>query len=962
MRKYYVLAVTLLLAATLAGEFLSSAQSAATTTFTVNSLGDTPDASLADGLCADASGACTLRASIQQANSDLLDETISFSVTGTINLTTALPELSTNITINGPGPNELNVRRDTAEWYRIFKISVGATVSISGLTISNGIAPREFTNASGGGGGISNSGVLTLTNCIITGNSTIQPQDGGALFTGSGGGIDNTGTLTMTACTVSNNTAGRGGISKSGGGTPGGDGGGVNNIGALTMTNCTISGNSAGDGSDGGTNGGPGGRGGGISNSNTGGPHGTMSLTSCTVSQNRSGRGGVATVAGPGGPGGYGGGIYNLTAMTITGSTVNNNVTGDGRGGFGGAGGGIYNFRTLIVSNTTVSGNSTGRGGFGGGANNPGDGGDGGGIGNSGNLKLSNSTVVLNATGQGGSGRDGRGGGVHGAAQIRSNIIADNVTSATTGRDVFGNYTSSGYNLIGLGEGGSGFLSTDQVGSSSQSLPPGIGPLGLYGGPTRTHILLIGSAAIDTGLARDIDDNQVTADQRGFARPFDVPNILPAAGGDNGDVGAFERQSSEPTPEPTPQPTPTPTPTPPPTPTPTPTPPPTIVLFDFGPYSVTEACTIVVVRISRLGPKEGTTEVTYEARDGGAKQPADFISPSRRVAFGPNEDTKTVLVLISDDSRPEGTEEFELALTSVKGGTIGFRRVITVTIGDNDPFDRPSSNPIDNPATFVCQHYHDFLNRQPDNEGLNFWTNQITACGTDPGCLAEKRENVSAAFVLSIEFQQTGFFVSRAYQVGLGALPDNPRYAAFLNDAYEIGRDVVVGQPGFLQLLEANQESFSIDFVERPEFRDTIGKLDRDQYVEALFANAGVTPTVEERRAALDAFGGGITAERARTLRSVIESGSVYNKLYNQAFVQLQYFGYLRRNADDLPDRDFGGYNFWLTKLNSFTFPGEDVRDEGVALTRVKRAEMVRAFITSGEYRGRFVGDPNQGQ
>ncbi len=62
---------------------------------------------------------------------------------------------------------------------------------------------------------------------------------------------------------------------------------------------------------------------------------------------------------------------------------------------------------------------------------------------------------------------------------------------------------------------------------------------------------------------------------------------------------------------------------------------------------------------------------------------------------------------------------------------------------------------------------------------------------------------------------------------------------------------------------------------------------------------------------------------------------------FNEAFVLMQYFGYLRRNPNDPPDADFSGYNLWLNKLNSFG--GNFVN-----------AEMVKAFITSIEYRQRF--------
>ena len=71
----------------------------------------------------------------------------------------------------------------------------------------------------------------------------------------------------------------------------------------------------------------------------------------------------------------------------------------------------------------------------------------------------------------------------------------------------------------------------------------------------------------------------------------------------------------------------------------------------------------------------------------------------------------------------------------------------------------------------------------------------------------------------------------------------------------------------------------------------------------------------------------------------------------------IQYFGYLRRNPDDSPDSSFLGYDFWLAKLNSFSQPGEDMRDDSQAFTRVQKAEMVRAFIESAEYRRRF-GQP----
>ena len=119
------------------------------------------------------------------------------------------------------------------------------------------------------------------------------------------------------------------------------------------------------------------------------------------------------------------------------------------------------------------------------------------------------------------------------------------------------------------------------------------------------------------------------------------------------------------------------------------------------------------------------------------------------------------------------------------------------------------------------------------------------------------------------------------------------------------------------------------------------------QFVDALFANAGVTPSATDRDAAIDEFGGAgntaDTAARGRALRRVAENSTLAQQETNKAFVLMQYFGYLRRNPNDAPEPglNFDGYNFWLGKLNQFN--GNFVN-----------AEMVKAFIVSGEYRQRF--------
>jgi len=261
------------------------------------------------------------------------------------------------------------------------------------------------------------------------------------------------------------------------------------------------------------------------------------------------------------------------------------------------------------------------------------------------------------------------------------------------------------------------------------------------------------------------------------------------------------------------------------------------------------------------------------------------------------------------------------------------------------------SNSVDSAAFFVRQHYQDFLNREPDTEGLSFWTNEITSCGFDQQCTDVKRINVSAAYFLSIEFQQTGYLVYRLYKASYGNLPNMPvplKFSEFLPDTQKIGHDVIVNHSGWEQTLENNKQAFLLEFVQRPRFTETYPtSLTPDQFVDRLFSNAGITPLFSDWTNAANEFNSAIAtndvAARARALRDVAENPLLTQQEFNRAFVLMQYFGYLRRNPDDAPEPslNFDGYNFWLTKLEQFN---GDFRN----------AEMVKAFLASTEYRRRF--------
>jgi hypothetical protein len=318
------------------------------------------------------------------------------------------------------------------------------------------------------------------------------------------------------------------------------------------------------------------------------------------------------------------------------------------------------------------------------------------------------------------------------------------------------------------------------------------------------------------------------------------------------------------------------------------------------------------------------------------------------VTFNPGETTKTINIpLIDNGYGPElGAQRlFNLTIGNTIGGAMQMPNMATITINNNDAAALPI-NPLDNSDArfFVRQHYLDFLSREPDQSGWDFWTNEIASCGPNQQCIDLKRVNVSAAYFLSIEFQQTGYLVERMYKAAYGNLPSAPvpiKLSEFLPDTQEIGHGIVVGQTGWETALENNKQAFAAEFVTRSRFTSAFPiSTTPAQFVDALNANAGNLLSQADRNLLVsDLISGAKT--QAQALRAVAENQNLYNAEFNRTFVLMQYFGYLRRDPNSGPDTDFSGYNFWLNKLNSFN--GNYVN-----------AEMVKAFITSGEYRHRF--------
>ncbi|PYS56959.1 MAG: hypothetical protein DMF76_23515, partial [Acidobacteria bacterium] len=393
--------------------------------------------------------------------------------------------------------------------------------------------------------------------------------------------------------------------------------------------------------------------------------------------------------------------------------------------------------------------------------------------------------------------------------------------------------------------------------------------------------------------------------------------------------------------------------------------------FSAVSYTVGEGDKHIDVTITRSANSNAAAKVTFATSDlaglqncntvnGVASSRCDYEARFATVRFAPGETSKTVSIFIIDDSYLEGPETFTVNLSNPLGAALGTPTIATVTITDNDLANGPSL--IDAPGVFVRAHYLDFINREPDQNGLDFWTNQITSCGSDQACVQLRRINLSAAFYLSLEFQQTGYLVERIYKTAYGeasgvstsgsthvVMVPFVRLNDFLLDTQQIGAGIIVGQTGWETALENNQRAFALDFVQRPSFQTRFPtSITPVQFVNQLFANAGVTPSNADRNVAIGEFGSAANTSdisaRARALRDVAENSILNNQEFNRAFVLMQYFGYLRRNPNDNPDSDYTGYDFWLTKLNQFN--GD-----------FQKAEMVKAFITSGEYRSRF-GQP----
>ncbi len=337
-----------------------------------------------------------------------------------------------------------------------------------------------------------------------------------------------------------------------------------------------------------------------------------------------------------------------------------------------------------------------------------------------------------------------------------------------------------------------------------------------------------------------------------------------------------------------------------------------------------------IVTITRSGDTSVTSSVDFATADGSALQRTDFTGSSGTLTFTAGETSKLFVVIITDDKYSEAPETINLALSNPSSGAVlGSPTTATLTINDND-VGTPTTNPIDGALFFVQQHYSDFLNRVPDQAGWDFWTAQVTSCGSDAACINSRRIGVSAAYFVELEFQQTGSVVYRFYRAAFGVRPA-PDQSRVLLDYPDFSRDraQLVGGPQ----LEQSTVDLANRFVLRAAFLASYpASMSNAQFVNKLFDTANLMPYVTERQAEIDAMTN-TGRTRAQVLLNLINIQAFKDREFNPSFVLMQYFGYLRRDPDQ------GGYDFWLSVLNQ-----QPVNARG----------MVCAFITSTEYQERF--------
>ena len=263
---------------------------------------------------------------------------------------------------------------------------------------------------------------------------------------------------------------------------------------------------------------------------------------------------------------------------------------------------------------------------------------------------------------------------------------------------------------------------------------------------------------------------------------------------------------------------------------------------------------------------------------------------------------------------------------------------------------------------FVQQNYIDFLKRFPEagpdgvygtsDDPLLFYTNILNGCNpADIECVKYSRGSVSANFFRSPEFQRKGSYVANLYNITVG---QRAKTAAELSDATKIERPhygEFIADLGSIStpnddptLTNTLKDQLAAAFLQRAEIQPILpNSMNNQQFVQKLESIAGVTLANESTLI-------NSSMTHPQLLRAVAESNEVANKFYKQDFVEMEYFGYLRRDPEDCHNQA----NWSGGDPNNCGFIFHNNRFNLSSNADLIENIIVRGFIESPEYINRF--------
>jgi hypothetical protein len=355
-----------------------------------------------------------------------------------------------------------------------------------------------------------------------------------------------------------------------------------------------------------------------------------------------------------------------------------------------------------------------------------------------------------------------------------------------------------------------------------------------------------------------------------------------------------------------------------------------VVQFSSDSYSFSEGVGHGDILVTRTGDLSRPMTVDYQTSDqsgttpcqtlntGMASVKCDYATAAGALRFDADEQQKTIPLVLINDAYVEGAEQLSIKLSNPQGAGLGSVETATITITDDDN-QLALQNPIDDLDFFIRQQYIDFLGREPDAAGFQFWKARMTNnCPAGQQC---DRIDTALRFFGSDEFKERGYFVYVFYHASLGR---RPTYAEWIVDVSKLNGSKTIAEQ------QAARDAFIQEFTNRQEFMNLYnGSQTGDAFVNALIQKSGVTPA--SKQTLIDNYA---AVGRTSTLKAFLETAEVQAAFLDRGFVTMLYFGFLRRDAEA------GGFDFWMQKLNE---TNHDYRF------------LVGGFLQSDEERFRFA-------